>query len=630
MQRLWIVLLSVLLLVVSIPVVIAQDGFSETGSVTDTEPEVEYKFQLNRGEGVMLLVEKLDESLDPMVSVLDPDEILVATNDDIEQGVYRDARLIYSAAVSGTYTVRVHSWGDTRGDFRLTVTPLQTDNYEDKLEQDGATSEFTIDLESAQMITITLHPTDMGRLPQLSLIIPSGEVIEQQDDATTSFFGSALQFGYQAIEAGTYTIVVTARREYEEYLLSITHGGGVSPNGRPQVGAEVHFQTSEHFVYHYTLEGVNSSNKAFVEMVAEIGEYVWDMEINQMGWPAPPLDEGDGGDSRYDVYLLSMCGGEIGGNSAYAYSSPSGGLGDNPNTSATETTASPSHIVLDNDFDDGCAFNADRQEVIAVFAHEFHHSIQHGLDSTERNRWIYESTSTWIETQIAPESIRASFFVPEVFDNPNICFGSDEGYREYGNYLFIQSLVDAHGEQIVHDLWDNIARYDGFNALEHTMEDYDDTLPAAVARYWLQNLVRAYPSGEHLFTTVRLEDTIDDVGAWSDIEFGIQELGADFLRLDLAQAEYSAQLNGSDGEAFELFAIGIRGDQAEAFRLENGDSFSTSGYSEFYLMIFNPNYDEDISACSAYNDFAITLDSASRATADVLYTWDTVYFLPLS
>jgi hypothetical protein len=630
MQRLWIVLFSVLLLVVSIPAVIAQDGFSETGSITSAEPEVDYKIQLERGESIMLLVEMLEDTLDPMVSILDPNDELVATNDDIEQGMYRNSRLIYSAAMTGMYTVRVHSWGDTRGDYRLTITPLVTDYFEDKLEADGVALEYTVELESAQVITVTLHPTDNGRLPQLSIIIPNGEEIAHRDDPMTLFFGSALQIGYQAIEAGTYTIVVTAQHEYEEYLLSITHGGAVSPNGRPQLDGQVRFETSEHFVYHYTLEGENATNKDFVEMVAEVGEEVWDIEINQMGWAEPVLDSGVGGDSRYDVYLLSMCGRQIGGSSAYAYSAPEGASGDNPNTDYTETGASASHIVLDNDFDDGCSLGASREEVLAVFAHEFHHSIQHGLDTTERNRWVYESTATWIETQVVPESYRANYFVPDVFNNPHVCFGTDDGYTEYGTYLFIQSLVDMHGVQIVHDLWDNIARYDGFDALEQTMEAYDDDFPSAVARYWLQNLVRAYPLGDYLYATVRLEDTIDELGAWSDPQFGIQELGVDFVQLDLDQAEYSAVLDGSDGENFELFAIGIRGDQAEAFRLESGDSFSTEGYSEFYLMIFNPHYDEDLSACSAYDDFTITLDTASRATADVLYTWDTVYFTPLS
>src|SRR5690606_25422512 len=98
-------------------------------------------------------------------------------------------------------------------------------------------------------------------------------------------------------------------------------------------------------------------------------------------------------------------------------------------------------------------------------------------------------------------------YVQDNFQYPEICFGApdvDGLSLEYGNWTFIQSLVDRHGGQIIMELWENIAEVEGFTALERTLEPYGETLPEAVRLHHLQSLMRDYPAIDEITSSVWL------------------------------------------------------------------------------------------------------------------------------
>ena len=111
----------------------------------------------------------------------------------------------------------------------------------------------------------------------------------------------------------------------------------------------------ERFFIHYTLSGDDAVDAAdadsdsvpdYVEQVLDALNTSYQVEVVQLGWAPPPNDLGEGGDTRFDVYLEDLMSGGIAG-----YADSDGGyLGDNPITPEVERRAAYSYLSLDNDF----------------------------------------------------------------------------------------------------------------------------------------------------------------------------------------------------------------------------------------------------------------------------------------
>jgi hypothetical protein len=536
LKRLW--LLVVLLLLMSAPVVLAQEVIEEQGTIDANNREATFDLELSAGETITVTVTATSGDLDPILALLDEGGDVVAQNDDIDtDGGNYNSEFTYTAEADGIYTIHITAFSETAGDFLLTIAYGDFSSGSSDVGSDGDDSDSEGDEER----------------PDLDLT-----------------------------------------------------------------------RETEHFIIHYTEDGDNAADSDYVDAAAEIVEQVWQAEIEEMGWPAPPDDGSAGGDERFDMYLMELCGGE---DDAYGYAQPYGPDIDNPNTPEVETEANTSFLVVDNDFNDDC-FEGGTGDLMTTVAHEFHHNIQFGYDGEDMSGWYYEATGTWMETQVAGDEQQATMYVSDAFQTPEGCFGSSD--LAYGEYLFIQSLVDAYGEQIVMELWQNIAQVEGFEALQITLEAYGDEIPTAVARYHLQNLVRAYPLADEFGVTVYLENTIDDIGDWSYTGDGIQEMGANYFAVDLDAANYSAYVNGGDNRDLSLYAIGVvEGDSADVYLLDSNSVFTTDGYDYVYLMIFNWAYDDDLEDCEFLTDYDITVEESEDEPVDVEMTFDASSFEPL-
>lgn len=93
---------------------------------------------------------------------------------------------------------------------------------------------------------------------------------------------------------------------------------------------------------------------------------VYNFEVKTLGFPPPPIDNGVGGDNRYDVYLISL-GYRLSG---YTESS------EHEITPGSQTYSS--FIAIDNGFDDGSYYTYGIDAARSAVAHEFHHAIQMG------------------------------------------------------------------------------------------------------------------------------------------------------------------------------------------------------------------------------------------------------------
>jgi len=204
----WLSICGALVLALVAPPVFAQDGNDARpltffdpvqGTLTASRPADEWTFEGHAGQVVSLVAATMDGSLDPVLTLIGPDEGRVAENDDLDSLV-RDAGLeALALPQDGVYTVRVARYDEsTSGTYQLTLTPgfagvVRRDSF------DGAESPYTAP-ENASVVLA------QGRLRVR--VLPAGTTVtvipadaEALDDlyiqATTSLFGqmSYAEFG---------------------------------------------------------------------------------------------------------------------------------------------------------------------------------------------------------------------------------------------------------------------------------------------------------------------------------------------------------------------------------------------------------------------------------------------------
>ena len=385
----------------------------------------------------------------------------------------------------------------------------------------------------------------------------------------------------------------------------------------------VEIYDTPNFRIHYTLEGEDASDIAFVEAVAQTVEEVYNIQVNQLGWVAPPSDILQGGDGRYDVYLVNIL-------DAYGYASSSSPLGDNPNTPEIEEFATAGYLILDNDYS---GYDDPIQAMRATTAHEFHHVIQFGYDRDEAFSWYFEATASWMETVTFPAQEEATIYVADALGYPEACFGGQgdadpTGLGIYGAWLFFEFMQTTLGDTAPLELWENIATLDDWEVLEVTLAQYNETIPSFVAQYHVNNLVRDYLFvSDFQSTTVAMEAVIENEGNWTFTGEGIQELASNFFELALTGGVYDVTFASQNGE-LELYAIGINGDVGEVIPLGSGGTIDTSGYDYTYVMVFNTAYDNDVNECS-YADYTFDVSTSNGTPLSATSTVNASEFSPL-
>ncbi len=199
---------------------------------------------------------------------------------------------------------------------------------------------------------------------------------------------------------------------------------------------------------HYTTNtgNLDVTTPAFVNGVAAALTTTVNFQKNTLGYPMPYRDQQDG---VYDVYLS---GRECGDQSTYGYVSAQGTLGDNPNSTATETDSLPSFLVLDNDY---AEFQGDpTQNMQITVSHEHFHSVQFGVSyfntatdtSGVEGSWLAESTATWMETQVYDVSGTYTEYMDSIFLDPELgLFNYDNNnLRQYGHFM-LHKYMEENG-----------------------------------------------------------------------------------------------------------------------------------------------------------------------------------------
>ena len=348
------------------------------------------------------------------------------------------------------------------------------------------------------------------------------------------------------------------------------------------------FFDSEHYRFHYDKTGVNAVDATdrntndvpdYIEFMATEFENVYDKEINQLGYVAPPSDGTEGGgQDLYDVYVTDLQQG------LYGYVASETTIGDNPNSSAIETQASTSVMRMRNNYD-GFGLQNDALKVTA--AHEYYHSIQLGYKADFSNVFALEGSASWMEEVIYPRIDDNFQYLDAVFDNPDVAvnynFGdeNDPDFNDfttqwYGAWIFFQYIGESYGVDVARFLWENLRSQGELEALNNALQTRNVNLQTAFEDFFVANVVLSANSASSPFTynraadyinylrenisseTVKIEGTIDFAGqgkTWSSDRQGNRRLmrfSADYLRLNTQEQNFIVEVIPSNSQGKQI------------------------------------------------------------------------------
>lgn len=494
------------------------------------------------------------------------------------------------------------------------------------LDEVDTFAEHTFELAARQTALLLARATSGDLDTVLTLYGPDGSVVAENDDFARLAYDAGLV--YTAAAGGVYTARVepySVGGGAGTYELTITIGGPqladkLAEQAQHVLSGPVLYRDMPAFRVHYTLEGQDRTTEDYVDALVTAFKQVYDVQIKQLGWPAPPPDGGLGGDKRFDIYVANL---KSNADVLYGYA-----RFEDPAVDGPHRDGFTSYFVIENDFKEAES-GSPLSLLRATLAHEFHHAVQFGFDFADEHDWVYEATAAYMEIVTVEDDEDAVRYVAYNFQYPELCFGTTAdpaGEMMYGEWLFLQALADDYGPQIVRALWDNIALAEGFEALESTLAAHNTTVPQALARYRAKNLVRAYALAPRFDATVWLEGTIARAGKWQAPGAGVQELGANYIAFQPAPGAYTVTVDGLD--TLTLLAVGISGARADVFDLGRGGVVDSAGYDYMYLIVFDTSYN-DVYDC-AYASYSLDVQPAPAAAGmPPAYTLDAQYFAPL-
>ena len=246
---------------------------------------------------------------------------------------------------------------------------------------------------------------------------------------------------------------------------------------------------SGRFLIHYDVGGTdgvadvdenNNNVPDFVDSVAFYFDHAWRVEIDEIGFGAPPSDGNNGGSSAYDIYIE-----DLGPRGIYGLTVPENSAGSGGRFGRFTT-----FIIIDNNFSpldvtgEGILqrqsyFEKDIRALRVTAAHEFHHAIQLGAyGSVQSECSIHEFSSTWAEFRLHPDVYDLEQFIPNLFRNlDRYNFGNNDCDVGYHYGVFAQMLQARLGDAAMLNTWDAVKNSNnGYDALDEGLRTLNSSL----------------------------------------------------------------------------------------------------------------------------------------------------------
>ncbi|MFH1943622.1 MAG: MXAN_6640 family putative metalloprotease [bacterium] len=271
---------------------------------------------------------------------------------------------------------------------------------------------------------------------------------------------------------------------------------------RPSTLPESYVSPSGRFRVHYATIGYDAvsaedlDGSGIPDYVEETGrslDYVYSVEVEQLGFKPPPDDENHDG-PEWDVYIIDMPHG-------YGSTNTDALLSRNPDVYS-------SYMFVDNNYTHTQTKGLDGLRV--TLAHEFFHMIQMGYNGRENNfggfadLFLMEAGSSWMEDVCYDDVNDYYFWLTSVFNATNIAFDYDEYWHGVGLCVWFHFLEKRTGSrEFARKIWEQIVNYPAVEATDMALREmgrtFEDELPVFYGWNYLTgsraDASRFYPEG---------------------------------------------------------------------------------------------------------------------------------------
>jgi len=431
---------------------------------------------------------------------------------------------------------------------------------------------------------------------------------------------------------------------------------------RPPISNEQVFE-SEYFDIHYTTSGDdgvdptdNDGNGTpdYIDFMAEVSDFVFDIDIAQRGFTAPPPDDGAGGNDRYDIYVFNL---ETG---TYGYVQGELVIEDNPNsTERIEVSAVTSFMAMRNNYD---AFpNTAEENIKVTLAHELSHSIDYGYGSGYTGYFL-EAKGAWEEQRIYPDLTDNFQYLTSYLDSDYaLDYGDDdndnvasEASRWYAGWLFNKHLVDLVTAEfgpntIIKDFLTRGYDSDNDNSFmdEELKENWNTSLDEVHSSFRVTNALftgdskyapffyeKASQYREYLgldpqgIGPIKLEGEFSYSGTselvWNSATDGngrLQRLSADYLLFDVGNSDpFQIELSANETDDMDIFLIPFNSTTGDFEIIESNDAYvirieDQASYDVYVLAVVRGDKERN----GAYEaQYEITFTELSENSAPVI------------
>ena len=218
---------------------------------------------------------------------------------------------------------------------------------------------------------------------------------------------------------------------------------------------------SGNFRIHFDTIGSNIANYSISELAVAL-DSAYNFEVNFLGYPPAPADGTEGGDDKYDIYVMNL-GNEYGETDTDAY------LGSNKYTT---------YMEIVNDFNGFYTQGIDAARV--TVAHEYFHAIQIGnyIFRYDQDGFFYEISSTAMEDFVYSSINDYYAYLPAYFKNAEntfACFSCGGGHQPYALSIWNIFMKERFGYDIIKRQWELMPQMRALNAINNSILERGST-----------------------------------------------------------------------------------------------------------------------------------------------------------
>ena len=294
------------------------------------------------------------------------------------------------------------------------------------------------------------------------------------------------------LEAATRSNVLQALQRTEKQKSRL------SPSGK----FRIHYDTTGSDAPALLTAGPNGQRipntvERYVDSVAYFFDYAWKLEIDTLGYTAPPGDGVQGGGAEYDVYVVDFGSGTFGLTNWEPSDIIENGLRQRYTT----------YIEIENDFQGYRTAGIDALRITA--AHEFFHAIQvgsYGYWTTvpDKDRWFLELSSVWMEHAAFPAIHDYWYDAPNYFQHFRGLYNQSLALNSlvYGGYeraVWALFLEQRFGKGIMKEIWTGIKFAPPIGSMAAVLPVHGTTLESEFALFGSWNYFTADRADPHKY-----------------------------------------------------------------------------------------------------------------------------------